>query len=137
MRHALTRSSTLFHLILLQSLFPSNVHDRLFDDNAETKGKQPQKAETLESKQSKLKGMMMDTPGLSAEDDMDDVLKTKPIADLFPNTTIMFADLVGFTSWSSSRDPSDVFMLLETLFRAFDKIANRRRVFKVETIGDW
>ena len=81
--------------------------------------------------------MMMDTPGLSAEDDMDDVLKTKPIADLFPNTTIMFADLVGFTSWSSSRDPSDVFMLLETLFRAFDKIANRRRVFKVETIGDW
>jgi class 3 adenylate cyclase len=29
-----------------------------------------------------------------------------------------------------------VFTLLETLYRAFDEIATRRRVFKVETIGD-
>ena len=42
----------------------------------------------------------------------------------------------GFTSWSSTRSPTDVFRLLETLFGAFDKIALRRGVFKVETIGD-
>ena len=29
-----------------------------------------------------------------------------------------------------------VFTLLETLYGAFDEIAQRRRVFKVETIGD-
>jgi class 3 adenylate cyclase len=58
----------------------------------------------------------------------------KPIADLFPNT-IMFAD-VGFTAWSSSKEPSQVFTLLETIYQAFDEIARRRRVFKVETIGD-
>jgi class 3 adenylate cyclase len=29
-----------------------------------------------------------------------------------------------------------VFTLLQTVYHAFDKIANRRRVFKVETIGD-
>jgi class 3 adenylate cyclase len=28
------------------------------------------------------------------------------------------------------------FMLLETIYHAFDQIANRRRVFKVETVGD-
>jgi hypothetical protein len=29
-----------------------------------------------------------------------------------------------------------VFVLLETVYRAFDNIAKRRKVFKVETVGD-
>lgn len=52
------------------------------------------------------------------------------------STTVMFADLVGFTAWSSVREPAHVFTLLETIYSAFDKIAKRRRVFKVETVGD-
>jgi hypothetical protein len=31
---------------------------------------------------------------------------------------------------------SQVFILLETIYKAFDEIARRRRVFKVETVGD-
>jgi class 3 adenylate cyclase len=65
-----------------------------------------------------------------------DFLSSKPIADFFPHTTVLFADIVGFTSWSSVRDPTQVFQLLETLYNAFDTIAKRRKVFKVETIGD-
>lgn len=42
----------------------------------------------------------------------------------------------SFASWSSTRDPHHVFTLLESLYGAFDKIALRRHVFKVETIGD-
>jgi Adenylate and Guanylate cyclase catalytic domain len=34
------------------------------------------------------------------------------------------------------RDPFQVFTLLESIYGAFDKVAERRRVFKVETIGD-
>lgn len=60
----------------------------------------------------------------------------KPIADLFPETSIMFADITGFTAWSSMREPSQVFMLLESIFKKYDEIAKRRRVFKVETVGD-
>jgi class 3 adenylate cyclase len=48
----------------------------------------------------------------------------------------MFADLVGFTAWSSVREPTQVFVLLETIYRAFDEIAQQLRVFKVETVGD-
>lgn len=62
--------------------------------------------------------------------------KDKPIADLFPATTVLFADIAGFTAWSSARDPSQVFTLLETIYAAFDKLAEQRTVFKVETIGD-
>eukprot|EP00980_Cylindrotheca_fusiformis_P000463 scaffold115_cov123-Cylindrotheca_fusiformis.AAC.3 len=61
---------------------------------------------------------------------------TKPIADLFPQATVMFADISGFTAWSSEREPAQVFQLLETVYHNFDKIANKRNVFKVETIGD-
>ena len=48
----------------------------------------------------------------------------------------MFADVEGFTAWSSVREPSQVFTLLETLYASFDRVALRRRVFKVETVGD-
>ena len=48
----------------------------------------------------------------------------------------MFADIAGFTAWSSVREPTQVFQLLETIYLSFDKIAKRRCVFKVETVGD-
>jgi Adenylate and Guanylate cyclase catalytic domain len=50
--------------------------------------------------------------------------------------TIMFADIVGFTAWSSVREPSQVFTLLETVYKVFDDIARQHGVFKVETVGD-
>jgi class 3 adenylate cyclase len=45
-------------------------------------------------------------------------------------------DIAGFTKWSSSRTPAHVFDLLESAYGAFDVMAKRRKVFKVETIGD-
>ena len=48
----------------------------------------------------------------------------------------IFADIAGFTAWSSEREPSQVFKLLETIYSTFDSIAKRLKVFKVETIGD-
>jgi hypothetical protein len=48
----------------------------------------------------------------------------------------IFADIAGFTAWSSEREPYQVFKLLETIYSAFDSIAKHLGVFKVETIGD-
>ncbi len=62
-------------------------------------------------------------------------MASKPIADLFPQVTVLFADIAGFTAWSSVREPSQVFTLLESIFEAFDVIAKKHKVFKVETIG--
>jgi class 3 adenylate cyclase len=50
--------------------------------------------------------------------------------------SFVVADIVGFTAWSSQREPIQVFRLLETIFSTFDVIAQHRHVFKVETIGD-
>lgn len=67
----------------------------------------------------------------TADDDKPDT----PLADLFPNTTVVFADIAGFTAWSSAREPHQVFTLLEAIYGAFDKIAYHHGVFKVETVG--
>jgi Adenylate and Guanylate cyclase catalytic domain len=61
---------------------------------------------------------------------------SQPIADLFLETTVMFADIAGFTAWCSVREPPQVFILLESIYGEFDSLAKRRNVFKVETIGD-
>ena len=45
-------------------------------------------------------------------------------------------DIVGFTAWSSTREPSHCFQLLEHIYLAFDKLAYRHGVFKVEVVGD-
>ena len=59
----------------------------------------------------------------------------EPIADSFSFATVMFADIAGFTSWSSNRNPVDVFQLLELLLKEFDIVGLQTGVFKVSTIG--
>lgn len=59
-----------------------------------------------------------------------------PIAELYTDTTVLFADIAGFTAWASTREASDVFTLLESIYFEFDVLAKKYRVFKVETVGD-
>ena len=48
----------------------------------------------------------------------------------------MILDIQGFTCWASERSPSDVFVLLESLYGNFDTASRNMGVFKIETIGD-
>jgi class 3 adenylate cyclase len=58
------------------------------------------------------------------------------IADRFAEVTILFADLVGFTSLAAHYPPSRVVELLNQLFTAFDRLAAERSLEKIKTIGD-
>eukprot|EP00522_Entomoneis_paludosa_P015215 CAMPEP_0172460140 /NCGR_PEP_ID=MMETSP1065-20121228/35696_1 /TAXON_ID=265537 /ORGANISM="Amphiprora paludosa, Strain CCMP125" /LENGTH=1281 /DNA_ID=CAMNT_0013215079 /DNA_START=46 /DNA_END=3891 /DNA_ORIENTATION=- len=78
----------------------------------------------------------MSTGDRQQQNEAQAAVANAPIAELFTDTTVMFADIAGFTAWSSVREPAQVFILLESLYGAYDKIAKRRGVFKVETIGD-
>ncbi|CAB9519134.1 Receptor-type guanylate cyclase gcy [Seminavis robusta] len=110
---------------IIGSLFPENVRDRLLQD--------PNRGDLLSPNQ-RVKSYLNSSGGGGGDSFFNDSMK--PIADLFPNTTVMFADISGFTAWSSTRDPSQVFMLLQRIYGEFDEVARRRNVFKVETIGD-
>ncbi|CAJ1963743.1 unnamed protein product [Cylindrotheca closterium] len=132
MRQRKVRTVALQSNAIVSSLFPKQVKDKLYGDNdTPTNSKKdafrrtgkPGSARSLEFPE-------QSSPGNNGE------RKAAPIADFFPSATVLFMDIAGFTAWSSSREPSQVFILLETMFSTFDKLALRRRVFKVETIGD-
>jgi hypothetical protein len=115
---------------IVASLFPENVRDQIFAE--EDAGDSKNKNKAFSGKQG-LKNFLEEEG--HGEDNVI-AYDSKPIADLFPYTTIMFADISGFTSWSSVREPCQVFTLLESIYHAFDQIARQRGVFKVETVGD-
>jgi class 3 adenylate cyclase len=114
---------------IVTSLFPGNVVDRLYDSQEILKRETAEDINDGASYDSRF-SRRESTVSLTS------LLPSLPIADHFPETTVLFADVAGFTSWCDTREPSQVFTLLETLYAAFDKIAKRRGVFKIETIGD-
>ena len=49
---------------------------------------------------------------------------------------MLFADIAGFTKYSSSVSPEQVVTMLKDLFTEFDRRCLQHRVYKVYTIGD-
>jgi class 3 adenylate cyclase len=99
---------------IVDSLFPLNIR-RLVFDPSETRTTTEQNCTDRQLKQDQM---------------------SKPLASYFPEATVLFADIAGFTAWSAARPPEHVFSLLETIFGSFDRIARRFGVYKIETIGD-
>lgn len=62
--------------------------------------------------------------------------KEHPIADHFDGASIMFIDIVGFTSLSSDADPKRIVSVLNDIFTIFDKLADKYGLEKIKTIGD-
>ena len=118
---------------IVSSLFPKDVQKRIMAEAEEQAAREMagKKGVGFGAK-SQLKDFLGENEQAARDDESG--FKTKPIADLFTECTIMFADIVGFTAWSSTREPAQVFTLLESIFHEYDQIAKRRRVFKVSSL---
>ncbi|MEP0870025.1 PAS domain S-box protein [Trichocoleus desertorum AS-A10] len=58
------------------------------------------------------------------------------IADSFPDVTVLFADIVNFTQLAARISPTELVNLLNQIFSAFDRLAERHGLEKIKTIGD-
>ena len=58
------------------------------------------------------------------------------LSDRFDMVTLLFADIAGFTKYSSTVKPSQVVNMLRRLFTEFDRKCVQHQVYKVYTIGD-
>jgi len=121
---------------ITEKFFPSDVRNRLLEQGTEdeklTKALDKQNPKHLESMTTRSYNEVL----LNLDHQEVDAVafQGKPIATLFPDCTVMFAQIVGFSAWSAKRPPEDVFTLLETVYREFDLLTKLRGVFKVETV---
>ncbi|XP_070565571.1 soluble guanylate cyclase 88E-like [Ptychodera flava] len=56
--------------------------------------------------------------------------------EVFQDVSILFSDVVGFTKICSMITPMQVVSMLNSMYSMFDKLVEKNRVYKVETIGD-
>ena len=58
------------------------------------------------------------------------------IAKEYPNVTVLFTDIVGFTKISGGLKAEEVVTMLNKMFSMFDERAQREGIEKIKTIGD-
>ena len=130
-RFATFQTSAAQSSAIVSSLFPPNIQERLYS----MKGKDDGSHRESQRDQSTMFLSESSKDGAQSHGETS-TFAGRPIADLFPSATVLFGDIAGFTAWSSTREPSQVFVLLESLYALFDTLATKRKVFKIETIGD-
>ncbi|HNP47947.1 MAG TPA: adenylate/guanylate cyclase domain-containing protein [Bacteroidia bacterium] len=58
------------------------------------------------------------------------------ISERFPEASILFADLVGFTHFSEKINPEELVLILNNYFSEFDALVEKYQLEKIKTIGD-
>ena len=105
-----------------------------FEGTVEDITKRKQAEEALLAEQEKSERLLLNIlPQAIAEQLKQD---QQPIADRFEEVTILFADLVDFTGFSSRISPTELVNQLNEIFSAFDQLALKHGLEKIKTIGD-
>ncbi len=60
----------------------------------------------------------------------------RTIADSFPEVTVLFADIVGFTELSAQTPAIELVEILNVIFSEFDQLTDEHGLEKIKTIGD-
>ncbi|MBD1917738.1 MULTISPECIES: adenylate/guanylate cyclase domain-containing protein [Cyanophyceae] len=62
--------------------------------------------------------------------------REQAIADQFDGVTILFADIVDFSTVAAKLTPCELVQLLNRMFSRFDELASLHKLEKIKTIGD-
>lgn len=60
----------------------------------------------------------------------------RTIADSFPDVTVLFADIVGFTELAAQTPAIELVEILNVIFSEFDQLTEEHGLEKIKTIGD-
>lgn len=112
-RHAVVNRTAVQSTAVVESLFPSGVRERVSSIYAPTETK---KEPELKLESSRLFDINEDVAYDEGELFCKDYDDAPPIADTHDECTIYVGEIVGFSHWSSSRSPGQVFSLLEIIY---------------------
>ncbi|CAO4379351.1 unnamed protein product [Caenorhabditis nigoni] len=93
-----------------------------------------QRTDQLEHEMRKNEDLLRELLPASIAEDVKRGLR--PGAKSYSQVTILYSDIVGFTSLCSESKPLEVVNLLSGMYQRFDKIISTNGGYKMETIGD-
>ncbi len=88
----------------------------------------------LEAEQARSEALLFNVLPVSIADRLK--RGEEPIADICPEVSVLFADIVGFTRLSAHVSPTEMVQMLNRMFSRFDTLASRHGLEKIRTIGD-
>jgi adenylate cyclase len=119
---------------LLTSLSRTAQIERLARERALKAEQLRQAFRQLEAEQAKSERLLLNVLPKAIADRLKQNENT--IADSFPEVTVLFADIVGFTRLASRVSPPELVKILNRIFSAFDRLASEYGLEKIKTIGD-
>jgi PAS domain S-box-containing protein len=99
--------------------------------------------EALKAEQEKSERLLLNVLPMAIADrlkqslgNLEDLDGNALIAEQFDEVTVLFADIVNFTSLSSNVLPAELVGLLNQIFLVFDDLCEQHGLEKIKTIGD-
>jgi adenylate cyclase len=124
-----------FNPVLFRArVFSSYEKKRLRDAEKSYLNQLQAEKEMLQIEQMKTERLMLNILPKPIADQLRDHEQT--ISSEYPDVTILFSDLVGFTRMASGLSPVALVSMLNDLFTRFDKRAKLLGLEKIKTIGD-
>jgi class 3 adenylate cyclase len=129
-----TRASTIEFSVILALLAAVNVAGMIGAYLMETGSRRGFVQEAIARREHERSELLLLNilPGSVAER----LKRGEDVAEAFEDATVMFADLVDFTSFAESQRPRDLMLLLNSFFSRFDMVAGGLGLEKIKTIGD-
>lgn len=123
---ALTRPDELGEVVLAFS----QMFERVWQEISTRRAAETQ----LRSEQEKSERLLLNVLPAAIADQLKQDLS--PIASRFDEVTILFADIVRFTEFSTRIPPVELVSQLNQIFSAFDQLVEKHGLEKIKTIGD-
>ncbi|KAL4488525.1 hypothetical protein ABPG72_013093 [Tetrahymena utriculariae] len=114
------------------------IHLRIQYNHMQNEVRNFNNLKTLESKKDELDSLLKNLlPAHILDTFLNSMKKEIPlICEELHDVTLLFADIAGFTKYSSTTDPIIVVNMLRRLFTDFDDHCLNQNVYKLYTIGD-
>lgn len=117
-----------FNNVLLRARIDSSLEKKRFRDHDRAM------MQDLQLEQAKAEALLLNVLPKPVADRLKQGHNS--IVDAFPAVTVLFADLVEFTSESARSSPAEIVRWLNMIFSEFDRLAELYGLEKIKTIGD-
>ncbi len=108
---------------------------RIEEENRKLENTVKERTKELEAEKNRSEGLLLNILPKEIAKELT-AHPSSTIAKEYPNVTVLFTDIVGFTKVSGEMRAKEVVTMLNKMFSMFDERANREGIEKIKTIGD-